>query len=59
MLGLQALHVKVSKPAVPRYMVTLGNKCNTKARVTHFFRGGAWGELWSVGHEVETVSGGH
>jgi hypothetical protein len=41
MLGLQALHVKVSKAAVPQYMVALGSKGNTRTRVTRFRRGGA------------------
>jgi hypothetical protein len=58
MLGLHALHVKVSKPAVPQYMVTLGSKDNMRAWITRIFRGGAWGQLWSVGQEVESVSGG-
>jgi hypothetical protein len=56
MLGLQALHVKVSNPAVPQYGVTLGTKGNTRTWVTRFFRGESWGQLWSVRQEVETVS---
>jgi ABC-type xylose transport system substrate-binding protein len=30
-LGMQALHVKVPKPAVPQYRVALGNEGNTVA----------------------------
>jgi hypothetical protein len=57
MLSSHAVHVKVSKPAVPQYKVTLGNKGNSRIGVTRFFRGGSWGQLWSVGQKVETVSG--
>jgi hypothetical protein len=41
MLGLQALHVNVSKPAVPQYWIALGSKGNTRTRVTRFLRGGS------------------
>jgi hypothetical protein len=37
-LGMQAMHVKMSKPAVPQYMVALGN---TRVRVVRFLRGRA------------------
>jgi hypothetical protein len=40
-LGMHALHVKMSKPAVPNDRVALGNKGNTRTRVTRFLRGGA------------------
>jgi hypothetical protein len=39
-LGLQALHVKVSKPAVPKYNVALGLTGNTRTMVTRFLHGG-------------------
>jgi hypothetical protein len=40
-MGLQALYVKVSKPAVPQYRVALGIKGNTRIGVTRYLRGGA------------------
>jgi hypothetical protein len=58
MLGLQALHVKVSEPAVPLFRVAIGIKGNTRTWITRFLRGGSWGKLWLVGQEEEAVAGG-
>jgi hypothetical protein len=41
MLGMHTLHVKVSKPTVPQYKVTLGSKGNTREGVMHYRCGGA------------------
>jgi hypothetical protein len=57
MLGMYALYVKVSKPAVPEYGVALGSEGKTGTGVTRVLREGAWGKLWLVGQEAETVSG--
>jgi hypothetical protein len=43
MPGLQALHVKVSKPVVPQYGVALGSEGNTGKGIKRFLYGGAWG----------------
>jgi hypothetical protein len=40
-LGLQALHVQVSRPTVPHDMVTLGSKGNTRGGIIHLRCGGA------------------
>jgi hypothetical protein len=43
MLGMQALHIKVSKPAVPQYGVALGSEGNTGTALARAIRRGAWG----------------
>jgi hypothetical protein len=56
-LGMQALHVKVSKPAVSQYGVALDNESDTGTGVTRCLPRGDWGQLWLVGQEVEAVAG--
>jgi hypothetical protein len=56
-LGLHALHVKVAEPAVPRYWVALGNGGNTWTGTMRRVRCEAWGKLWLMWQEVETVAG--
>jgi hypothetical protein len=43
MMGMHALHVEVSKPAMPQYGVALGNEGNTRKGITRILRWKAWG----------------
>jgi hypothetical protein len=53
MPGLQALHVKVSKPAVPQDKVVRRHE-----NMGHALSPRRVLKLWLVGQEVDTISGG-
>jgi hypothetical protein len=56
-LGMKALHVKVSKPAVPHVWVALSSYNNTRVGTMSRIRWGAWVRLLLRKEQILSVAG--